>query len=357
MIVKDNKRAKAHKLLRNTDLSIDVLDYNESFLRALNYLNSNYSTKQYREWVAFHYPKAKFGDHGDFQFRTLGSLCRLLDSGSVLSDEHIAKMESEFTRLTVEFVGKTSKVKTVDKEVTVTNAPSIQEAMDKKVSEFMAEFNGVIDQYTTDRTMPKVASLITNMGIKGPMLKKVAEKVNGTIEELRETIAGTDKQLVEGYSNFKKVELRKLLGIYEELISSLSQAKVAVVRKTRVVKVKPPGIVAKSVKYKKEDTDNKLVSMSPVRVIGNSEVWIFNAKYRKLQVYEAQDGMTLTFKGSTLLNFDIEKSYAKTVRKPEQLQTLLAKKSYSQYMKAIKGATGRLTGRLNDECIILAVFK
>lgn len=351
----ETKRAKAHKILRNknTDLEINPLNYAETFTRALNHLNYNYDTKQYRSWVTQHYPKVKFGEYHDQEFRTLGALVRLLDNGNTLSDEHMAKVESEFKRLTVPY----SKVVEVKEEKPGVKVQTIQDKMDEKVSDFMAEFNALVDQYTIDRTIPKVGSMVTNMGIKGPMLKKVAEKVSSIMAELQEAIAGTDKQLVEGYSNFKKVELKRLLGIYEDLIAALGQAKVTVVRKARTPKVKPPGVVAAKVKYKKEDTDIGIKGLSPVQAVGATEVWVFNTKYRKLQVYEAQDGMTLTFKGTTFLNFNIEKSFCKGVRKPEQLQALAGKRAYSNYMKTIKGKPGKVTGRLNEECLILAVFK
>lgn len=349
------KRAKAHKLLRNNDLMINPSDYKESFLRALNYLNTHYDTKQYRSWVASHYPRVKFGDYRDGEFRTLGALVRLIDNGNDLSPEHLAVVEKEYARLTVPF----KKAVVVEEVKTSTPKPSIQDSMDEKVSEFMAEFNAAVDQYVIDRTAPKVASMVTNMGIKGPMLKKVAEKIERTVDELKETIEGKDKYLVEGYSNFKKVELRKLLAIYEDLTAALSQAKVTVVRKARAVKVKPPAVIAAKVKYAKEHEEYKLKGIAPVHCVGASEVWVFNTKYRKLFVYEAQEGHTLTFKGTTFLNFNIEKSYSKTVRKPEQLQVLngVGKRAYSNFMKTIRGATGKATGRLNEECVIMAAFK
>ena len=181
----------------------------------------------------------------------------------------------------------------------------------------------------------------------------------GTKEELTEVLEGKDKQLVEGYSQFKKVEVKRLLGMYESLETALGQAKVLTVRKPRKTKVKPPAVIAKSVKFCKENTELGLTSVQPAMVVGASEVWAFNAKYRKLQLIKAVSGQTLTFKGTTIQNFDTENSMSKTVRKPEEIAKLVGQgtRTWTKAFKENKSKPGGVNGRINEETLLLAVFK
>jgi len=284
----------------------------------------------------------------------LGTMCRLVDNGNELSEKHQALMESEVERL----IQPSIKFEE-DSEIESTPRASIQDKMDEKVSMFLGEFAGLVDDFVITKQIPKVEPLINSMGIRGPMVKKVLVRIARTMQELRDAIDGTDKQLVEGYSNFKKVELKRLLGIYESLESALGQAKVMSVRKPRKTKAKPPAVIAAKVQFCKESTEYTLKSLYPVNVVGASEVWLFNAKTRKLACYKSIDGMELTFKGTTLLNWDTEKSSTKTIRKPLELSKLVGQgtRAWTKFFKEINAKPGTLTGRLNEDTLILAVMK
>lgn len=351
---KERKIAKGHKLLRNNDPMINPMSYDVDLMLALNFYNREHNSKEKRAWAVAHYGKGvKFSsDIPDYRFKTLGALCRIVDNGNSLSEKHTIVMENEFDLL--QKVVQSKKI-----EVVVDTKPviGIQEKMDQKVSEFLGEFAGLVDEYTMTRTNPNVEKLVNSMGIRGPMVKKVLARVSGTMEELQEAIAGVDKYLVEGYSNFKKSELKKLLGIYQQLESALVQAKVLTVRKTRVAKVKPASVIAAKVKYQIENADLNLKSINPATVVGASELYLFNTKYRKMQYYEAVVGKELTWKGTTLLNFSVEKSFSKTIRKPEVIQSLEGKRMFAKFVKEAKATPGKVTGRVNAECVLIAAFR
>lgn len=358
-----NKREKAHRLLKNSDPIINPLRYDTDLLLALQYFNINYDNKQKKKWVQARYPKAKFhAGHSDYYYKTLGTLVRLEDNGNTLSDKHTKVMQREFDYLTNEpKSANDDSVATVDESLKVEKKVlSIQEKMDNSVSAFMAEFNNLVDEWTMDRkVLPKVDKLVTQMGLKGPMLAKTIARIKPQMQEIADAIEGKDKQLVEGYSNFSKAELKKLHGIYEQLVGAVAQAKVSAPRKARVAKVKPAAVVAKSVKYCAENIDLKLKSINPALVVGTNEVWLFNSKYRKLFCYKAIQGQSLTFKGSTLLNWDTEKSESKGLRKPEVLHGLmdLGTRAWNKLMKETKSKASPCNGRINKETLILVAFK
>lgn len=345
---------KSHRLLKNHDPAIDPEDYAASLARVTNYLNVTYDDKARMSWVKEHFPKIKFKNSSDLDFRVLSTLVRLVNNGNAISDKHQILMDNEVIRLS-----EKKKVEVPVAESKPSTVVSIQDKMDEKVSAFLAEFNALIDDYVLTRSIPKIESLVNGMGIRGPMTGKVLSKIEKPMSELREALEGDDKQLVEGYSNFKKIELKRLLGIYESLVSALGQAKVMTVRKPRKMKAKPPAVIAKSVKFCANDTELGLKSVYPALCVGTSEVWTFNIKTRKLACFKSIDGMELTFKGSTLLNWDTEKSSIKTIRKPQELSKLVGQgtRAWNKYFKELTTKPGTLTGRFGEDTLIMAALK
>jgi hypothetical protein len=354
-----NKELIRARLKVNHEPTINPMAYTIDMVQALNYYNNNHNSADYRGWFVAHFKKRidfPFSSVSDFEYRIAGVLSRILANGNHLDQLHVDRIESEFTRIRE----KALKVKVVvEDDAPAVKKPTIQERMDVKVSDFLGEFAGLVDEYVTDKTNPNVGGLLKTMGITGPMGKKVAERVQGQMAELKELLEGKDKQLNEGYSNLRRPEQKKLLSIYETLMEKLVQAKVTVVRKTRVVKAKPSGVIVKDMKFKQEDVALKIKSIIVPNVIGAAEVWVFNTKTRNMQVYYAIEGSGITVKGTRMLNFDTEKSAQRKVRKAETVSALqgVGKRIFAQFFKAIKSKDGKPNGRTNEDCVIMAAFR
>ena len=359
-MVTEAKKIKAHKLLKNNEPGLNPIDYNRSLIEATNYYNVNHDNREKKKWFQSHYGKAiNFSlDIADYHFKIAGTLCRILDNGNQLDDRELLRLEKEFYLIK----GISNAVKVVPAIIAGAPVKGIQEKMDQKAIDFLGEFNGIVDEFVTTGVPQKVDALLNQMGIKGPVAKKVQgrlEVVERNMEEIRVAISGSDKEVTLAYSHLTKPNLKKLLGMYESLITGLGQAKVAVVRKQRAVKEKSPVQLVKSLKFNQADATLGLKSVPPTQIIGASELWLFNPKYKKLIVYEATVGSNLTLKGSTLMNFDVAKSTSKTVRKPETVAKLtdMGKRAYAKFYKETKATEGKCNGRINKDCIILAAFK
>ena len=165
-----------------------------------------------------------------------------------------------------------------------------------------------------------------------------------------------DPQLVEGYSQYKKAELKKFYGIYVTLQEKLSQAKVVV--KPVNKKVKPLAELVSKVKYQKEFKELGIFSDKPTNIVGASELWIYNTKYKKLQRYVAAENTTLSVKGAVLVNFDTVKSTQKSCR-PVSVAVLkdAGKRVFGQVFAEIKTPSTATSGRMTEESLILAAFK
>jgi hypothetical protein len=131
-------------------------------------------------------------------------------------------------------------------------------------------------------------------------------------------------------------------------------------RKPRKRKVKSPDELVSKIKYCKDFAELKLVSVKPTDIIGAMQLWVYNTKNRKLGCYHAEDAGGLSVKGSTILNFNETKSVQKTLRKPaEMLPEVLkgGKVFLRNVIESIRAVESGLTGRLNDDIILLRTIK
>ena len=90
------------------------------------------------------------------------------------------------------------------------------------------------------------------------------------------------------------------------------------------------------------------------------QLWVYNTKNRKLGVYSAIDASGLSIKGSSIINFSSDKSVQKTLRKPDVTlpEILKGGKVYLRNaLDGIKAVASPLSGRLNEEIILLKVTK
>ena len=99
-------------------------------------------------------------------------------------------------------------------------------------------------------------------------------------------------------------------------------------------------------------------SASPASIIGSTEVWYYNTKYKHLGVYKGDNGGTLSVKGTTIIGFDIKESKRMTLRKPEEFFKGLSfgKRALNGAIKNLKTKPSTPNGRFNEETILLGAF-
>jgi len=231
--------------------------------------------------------------------------------------------------------------------------------MDEKAHELAGEIEGAIDDFIINKASDFSAKnyLLAN-NVSAPIAKRIGDLFVDRIAEISEVLEGDDKYLVEGYSNFTKRELKKLLAFIEAIIVDCTQM-VQTAKASRAPRKRKPVPLSKQVakmKYMKEFAELKLKSCKAEDIIGASELWVYNTKYRKVQVYKAEG--SLSVKGTTVLGFDVKESKSMTLRKPEEFF-----KGLSIGKRALNGALKKLTtkpttpnGRINEECILLGAF-
>lgn len=346
----------------STEPVLNALDYNTSLMKALNYYNAAFDNKDKRKWFMSYVGKksTEFDSLADFDFRSVGTIIRLKQRDQPLQDKELQFIEDSIAELRSKAKGEKqiSALKGAPKEKEAKPTVSIQDRIADSASTHIAEINGMIDDFITNDTEIDVASYLKANNVSPQVSKLIPAAFNSTIAELNEVLEGTDKQLVEGYSHLKKIKIKKLLKSLESIQDACAQQVVSAkaARKPRAKKEKPASVVAKSVKYMKEYAELGIKSVAPEKIIGSSEVWIYNTKYKKLQVYRSVGALGI--KGTTILNYDVATSGAKTLRKPELVKGYadMTKRNLGTEFKNLKTKEAAVNGRINEECVILKVF-
>jgi hypothetical protein len=347
-----------------TDEPIISLDNGLLYERQLNHSLGWYAreagNKERKQWVLSYYKKLKqtqvvdhLTDLPEYDFYSLGAIIRMKTIGCYLSD----KEEQYIIDRTQELLSTQIKKATPAQVAkTATVVVGIQERILEKASEFAGNIDGQIDEFVM-AGCPANFKIAMN-GMTTPTAKYVTGVYSKQLAELQEVLLGEDEQLVEGYSNFSKVQLKRFIALLEQIIANCDQAKKLVVRKPRARKAKPAGEVVKRMKFMKEQPELGLKSISAPSIVGSVELWVYNVKTKRLQVYRAVAGELLTVKGTSILNYDTLSSFQKTIRKPEQVAGMaaLGKRPLTAQFKSLTTKETLVNGRINEDCILLKVF-
>ena len=220
--------------------------------------------------------------------------------------------------------------------------------------------NFQLDPEAFDPKAFKVLNTLKAKQAKAAHARVIREFYTRDLEELQEVATTKDEQLKEAYSHLSKVQLRKITAFYQEIVSACEmlaqEAKVN--RKPKAKKAVPAEKIVSKLKYKKADEPLKLVSINPADILGAKELWTYNTKSRKLGKYVAEEFQDLGVKGTSIINFDENKSIQKTLRKPiDQLKEFKAagKVALRKFLDDINAVDTKMNGRINEEIMLLKV--
>ena len=253
--------------------------------------------------------------------------------------------------------------------------PTIQERMREKLGECLGEAEGMIDEFTGNGYTGKVNvfGLFKQFNLHqnqvGDVLKWAQPKLEEYLE-LQEAISkkvtarsDDEAQLVEGYAHLTKKQIKAAIDMWTTVVdaaNSYGTVKKAE-RAPRKRKPVPLEKQVKGIKFLKKDDATGLVSIEPTKLIGASEVWVYNVKTRKIGIYVADDySKVLSVKGASLLGFSAKDSRQKTLRKPEvQLKEFLTlgKPAARKWLEKVKSTDIALNGRTNEHTILLRAYK
>jgi hypothetical protein len=241
------------------------------------------------------------------------------------------------------------------------NVISIQERVQSKVDYFIMELEGKFDDVWHEQSGEEFVpyTWMVENEVKPMHASKIAEYFKKRTADWIEIIESKDEYVKESYPRPRKemIEGAKFFGLIATDAEKLASNKSAA-RKPR--KKKPISFEKKikNLKFKKDDIDNKLVSIDPVKIIGAEKLWIYNTKTRRLGVYVAADAAGLDVKGSAIQNYKYGESVSKTLRKPKDVLSRVldgGKVVLRKVMGEINSKPVELNGRINKDTILLRV--
>ena len=289
---------------------------------------------------------------------TAGAIARMVNNGADIPYETIDWAHKKILK-TLTYAPILKKSELAQPQYTVSVADRIKEKTSNIISDIEEELDTFfMNDYTSDF---KLYDYMKKNDVKAINASKIASYYQPLRSELQEALTGKNDQLKEGYSRLTKPQLRRYLEFVGTIISdteSITQVKKAT-RKTRKPKEKSADQLTSKMKYLKESSPYKIASVDPARIIKAQTLIVFNCKYKKLGVYVAADASGLSVKGTTITNYDTEKSMSKTLRKPEDmLPSVLntGKLAFNKMFMGIKTASSALRGRINEDIILVRIY-
>jgi hypothetical protein len=254
---------------------------------------------------------------------------------------------------------------------------SIQERMLEQICDLCGDWDDALDKFIDEDKInvksfnPEKDMKVYGGGVIKPAhAKMIKDQYEPHLAEAKESLEGSCEQLTEAYSFMNKQMKKDYVGFFEKIHLACD----AVIltgkanRKQRKPRARSKEVIIKKMKFQVNDGDLGIASISPTDVVYANELWVYNTKTRKVGVYHAsnkdpramqREGAGLMVKGTSILEFDEETSLQKTLRKPkEQISnwTGSAKTKFAKAFDEVKTTPTKLTGRLNDQTILLQVF-
>ena len=226
---------------------------------------------------------------------------------------------------------------------------NIQDRVAEKNNSLYTELEELIDEEKYD---------VYNFLIKNQATPAAASFIKAKIQPQYDEVMLDDPDVKESYGKklkFWQQTFKKMLDDCDQYIGNKKAVKV---RKPKTIKIKPVTKVVERLNFQKEFGPLRLVSIAPTEIVDSTQLWVYNTKSRILMVYNTTDGATLNVKGSTLINWDENKSSAKRLRKPEEIIPVLLKAGkviLRNFLDGIKTTSQTVNGRINKDTILLRV--
>jgi hypothetical protein len=359
---------KAQRISRGVEPTfIRPTHYMADLIRALNYYNINNTDLDKKKWFIGFIAQtdkrtaASLLKLDERKFRHAGILARLKLNGSELQTKEQEKLDS----MSRELIGSLTAIPQpkVKSSVSLTTTPpivNVQERIEALAHAHASEFDSAIDDFCLNKSSEFSAKnyLLSN-NISIPVAKSIAKLYIPLRQELSEAVLGDDRQLTEGYRNFNKRQLKAFLAFVTKILEDCMQ-QVVTGKATRAITKKPqsPTKMVAKLKYMKEFKDLDLKSIPIARIVDSTEVWVYNTKLRKIQVYRSTKGSRLSVKNSTILGFDIKLSTQYTIRTPETYFSfnVTSKRELSDSLLGLKTKASVPNGRTSEDCVIIGAF-
>lgn len=341
----------------------EVNDPNEfNLIKLYNWYNYNYDPSVAKTTVVQYIKNIKLDPNLINKYKStpdnrtvnwLYTLCRLHNRGTILSKPIHQKILNKIKEITAE------------KEQTIIQLPvvSVFQKQKEKIQNVIGLIEEELDSFYQNKYSSnhncKINEILKTENVKSSQCQEILNFYCPLISEIENI-----KKDKEGYEKLSKKQIDAYINYMHNLKTTLetyvNDNKKIIVKKARRRKEKSPIQLAKKLQYLKEFKELNITSADPVSIPGASQVWLYNTKYKRVTRLIALDHRGLSIKGTTIINFDPDKSESKNVRKPKQIipEILVASKVQLRTILSVLSTKNlEPKGRTNSDTIILKSIK
>ena len=293
---------------------------------------------------------------------TTAWLCRMSMVGLELTDTETVRLEGYIQEI---LTAREPEV-VIAEAAPVAAKPNIQDRLREKVSECAGELDGMFDEFVTAGAKMsadyKPIMVIRGLNVAPQMISDIANLWKHKLSEFETVIEGKDAQLVEGYGNYSKIQMRNIVKFCEAVINDCGayvQIK-KVERKPRKVKSVPPEKRAAKFKVLMDFVELKLKGLPAASLVDKAEAWLYDTKKRKL-IHLVADSHTQAFtvKSNSIIGFSTIETMQKTVRKPADVVKAVqaaGKPAARKIYKDLSTTETPFNGRGTENLVILKAW-
>lgn len=238
---------------------------------------------------------------------------------------------------------------------------------EKKFDAYLEFLNGVFDDLEAGKKID-IVRLINEEKLDQPYVIDMLQEIDEYSKSLAKAIEEPDEWESKKI-NFEKMKKQMAsfstasYDIQKLIETSKARApKASGEPKVRKPRKKKPVSAEKRVsrmKYQVELPEMNLKSVDPVKLLEAQELWVYNSKYSMLTVYRARNENGLDVKGTTIINFDEDRSVSKKIgrRAAEITNEVITsgKVPLRKLMDTIKSNPMKPNGRINENTLMLRV--
>jgi hypothetical protein len=333
--------------------------------KALYWYRQNYRLPTAKSWVREYLQSAGRTDDAEIcgradksHFRFVAPYCRMAVRGFPLGEKFQSLISKHLEEL----------LKNARSNTPTETRPTVQDRIAAKADAVLCDLEPVIDRVVASvqggkKVDNSLKEWIDRSDLNRPLALIVRDRIQALLDEVAAARDGTDPDLREGYSHFKKTSLKHMVDNLNSAVSVLNDrlGVLKASRKPRKRKAKSAESQIKKLNYCPRNEQFGVDSAKPEAIIGAQGLIVFNTNTNKATVFVASEAKSgLGVKGSTLTGFDPAKSFEKTVRKPDEFLKNAdgCRKTFAsavRYLSGVKTKNSEPTGRINKHCLLLQV--
>ena len=327
-------------------------------IKHTNWCNYHWDMKDYRKAVLEYLKKKKTllnsiskKNSDNFIFREIGNYCRMANLGCPLSDKINALISTKLKEL-----GKSGDAKHIEEDI---EKVDIQQRIKDKTKDLIDIIEEKVDHFLKNlaKDVPykfDAHTWLVSIGVKSVHTKEIIKLFSPRKDELEAALNG-DKELMEGYSFLGKAKTRKYLEFNTDILNACGVISENKRKPRKKKKVSPEKLVSK-LKYMVEDTNTKIKSIDPRKIISANLLVTYNTKTRKACLFSSKSGLSI--KGSSIIGFDESDSSSKSLRKESYVFDLTKQnKDVSLTYKSVKSKEKPVKSRINNDILLLQAIK